>query len=133
MNSTYLPWGDEFYEQIHRLPMGSSLSPILTEIYITELEEKALQTATVKPTCWYRKVYDTFVILQPDHDPTQLLIHLNNQHPCIKCTMESEQNKKLPFLDVLVSLTSSNHLQTTVYRKPSHSDQYMQYNSKYAG
>ncbi|XP_046549233.1 uncharacterized protein LOC124259180 [Haliotis rubra] len=45
--------------------------------------------------------------------------------------METEQNNQLPFLDVLVSHTTSNHLQTTVYRKPTNTDQYIHYNSNH--
>ena len=111
--------------------MGSPLSPILTEIYMTDLEEKALLTSPIQPMCWYRKVDDTFVILKPDNDPHQLLDHLNNQHPRVKFTMEAENNNQIPFLDVLVSRTDSNQLQTSVYRKPTHTNQYVHYQSNH--
>ncbi|XP_067650992.1 uncharacterized protein [Haliotis asinina] len=127
INSTYFTWGDAIYEQVHGLPMGSPLSPILTEIYVTDLEDKALETAPFKPSCWYRNVDDTFVVLQPEQDPIQLLAHLNELHPRIKFTIEAEHNNQLPLLDVLVSRTSCNQLQTSVYRKPTHTDQYIHY------
>ncbi|XP_067682687.1 uncharacterized protein [Haliotis asinina] len=131
INSTYFTWGDAIYEQVHGLPMGSPLSPILTEIYMTDLEDKALETAPFKPSCWYRKVDDTFVVLQPEQDPIQLLAHLNEIHPRIKFTTETEHNNQLPFLDVLVSRTSCNQLQTSVYRKPTHTDQYIHFKSNH--
>ena len=68
INSTYFTWGDVIYEQIHGLPMGSPLSPILTEIYMTDLEERALASSPVTPICWVRKVDDTLVILKPEDD-----------------------------------------------------------------
>ncbi|XP_067653189.1 uncharacterized protein [Haliotis asinina] len=64
INSTHFTWGDAIYEQVHGLPMGSPLSPILTEIYMTDLEDRALETAPFEPSCWYRKVDDNFVVLQ---------------------------------------------------------------------
>ncbi|XP_071099207.1 uncharacterized protein [Haliotis cracherodii] len=77
ISSTYFTWGDEYYQQIPDLPMGSPLSPILTEIYMTHFEQQALTTSPIQPICWYRKVDDTFVILKQDQDPTLLLQHLN--------------------------------------------------------
>ncbi|XP_067671794.1 uncharacterized protein [Haliotis asinina] len=131
INSTYFTWGDDIYEQIHGLPMGSPLSPILTEIYMSDLEEKALLTSPFQPMCWYRKVDDTFVVLKPDNDPLELLNHLNKQHPTVKFTMEAETNNQIPFLDILVSRNHSNQLQTTVYRKPTHTNQYVHYQSNH--
>ncbi|XP_071096222.1 uncharacterized protein [Haliotis cracherodii] len=59
ISTTYFTWGDEYYQQIPGLPMGSPLSPILTEIYITHFEQKVLATSPIKPICWYRKVNGT--------------------------------------------------------------------------
>ncbi|XP_067661013.1 uncharacterized protein [Haliotis asinina] len=94
---------------------------------MSDLEEKVLLTSPFQTMCWYRKVDDTFVVLKPDNDPTELLNHLNKQHPRVKFTMEAETNDQIPFLDILVSRTHSNQLQTTVYRKPTHSNQYVHY------
>ncbi|XP_046544213.1 uncharacterized protein LOC124254335 [Haliotis rubra] len=101
ITSTYFTWGDDYYEQISGLPMGSPLSPVLTEHYMTSFEQQALSTSTNKPTCWYRKVDDTLVILCQDQDPAALLQHLNQQHPWVQFTVETESNGQLPFLDVL--------------------------------
>ncbi|XP_046555651.1 uncharacterized protein LOC124264915 [Haliotis rubra] len=110
--------------------MGSPLSPILTEIYMTHFEEEALASSPIQPVCWYRKVGDIFVVLRKDQDPTSLLQHLNTQHSRIKFTMETENDNKLPFLDVLISRDPCNKIQTAVNRKPTHSDQNIHFNSK---
>ncbi|XP_048246379.1 uncharacterized protein LOC125377366 [Haliotis rufescens] len=128
ISSTYFTRDDEYYQQIHGLRMGSPLSPILTEIYMTHFEQQDLTTSPIQPICWYRKVDDTFVILKQDQNPTLLLQHLNQQHPRVQFTIEIEKDNQLPFLDVLVCRNSANRIQTSVYRKPTHTDQYIHFN-----
>ena len=110
--------------------MGSPLSPLITEIFMTSFEESALSTSPFQPLCWYRKVDDTFTILDPDHDPTVLLDHLNRQHPRIQFTMETEDQQKLPFLDVSLK-NCPDKIISSVYRKPTHTDQYIHYLSNH--
>ncbi|KAK6178378.1 hypothetical protein SNE40_013173 [Patella caerulea] len=97
---------------------------------MTSLEEKALQSSPITPICYYRKVDETFVMLKVEDDPNCLLQHLNNQHPRIKFTMEKENCGIIPFLDVLVNRNGST-IQTSIYRKPTHTDQYIHYQSNH--
>ena len=62
-----------------------------------------------------------------DQDPTPPLHYLNDQHPRVKFTSDTEIKSKIPFLDVLVS-RENNQLQTSVYRKPTHTEQYINFN-----
>ena len=69
---------------------------------------------------WLRYVDDTFTAVR--HDEIDAFhYHLNEQNTDIHFTWEVEENGKLPFLDCLVS-RDDNSLQTTVYRKPKHTD-----------
>ncbi|XP_071110676.1 uncharacterized protein [Haliotis cracherodii] len=119
ITSTYLTWQDKIYQQTHGLPMGSSLSPLITEIYMTDLEETALHTSPITPLCWFRKVDDTFVILQPEHDPKTLLNHLNAQHPRMQFTMEEEVERQLPFIDLKTELNHLHHVFTNFNNYPT--------------
>ncbi|XP_046581977.1 uncharacterized protein LOC124289396 [Haliotis rubra] len=74
----------------------------MTEIFMTHLEEKALETYPITPLCWFRKVDDTFVILKPGSDPKALLDHINSQNPRIQVTMEEESNLKKGIISNLV-------------------------------
>ena len=48
----------------------------------------------------------------------------------IKCTVESNlQEGAIPFLDTIVKPEADNTLLLTVYRKPTHTDQYLQWDS----
>ncbi|XP_067687024.1 uncharacterized protein [Haliotis asinina] len=98
---------------------------------MTSFEKQALSTSTIKPTCWYRKVDDTFVILRQDQDPATLLQHLNQHHPRVQFTLETETNGQPTFLDVLVTRAPDNKIETSVYRKPTHSDQYIHFDSNH--
>ena len=53
------------------------------------------------------------------------LQHLNQQHPSIKFTMETEEDHKIAFLDVGISRNPDGSLHHNVYRKPTHTDQYL--------
>ena len=41
-------------------------------------------------------------------------------------TIETENNRKLSFLDVLITRVEDEKLEFTVYRKPTHTDRYLQ-------
>ena len=56
--------------------------------------------------------------------------HLNSIDPHIKFTIELPGTDGLPFLDTLTKPTP-NSIESTVYRKPTHTDRYLDYNSNH--
>jgi hypothetical protein len=69
---------------------------------------------------------DTFMVWPHGKDKLQeFLKHLNNIHPDIKFTLEVEQNKTLPFLDVLVSRRPDGSLEYSAHRKSTHTKLYL--------
>ena len=56
---------------------------------------------------------------------------LNSIEP-IQFTVERETDGKLPFLDTCVQRTTDGKLETVVYRKPTHTDKYLSFNSHHA-
>jgi len=59
------------------------------------------------------------------------LNHINSIHPNIQFTMKIENNRKLPFLDVLITRAEDKKLEFTVYRKPTHTDRYLERTSNH--
>jgi len=108
--------------------MGSPVSAVIANLSIEEFGERAIATATYKPKIWKRYVDDTFTVLGNDCVDS-FLQHLNSQQPAIRFTMEIEKDNTIPFLDTSVSRDSNGLLTTTVYRKCTHTDQYLAYDS----
>ena len=68
----------------------------------------------------------TFII-QQEGQKQAFLKHIDKVDPAIKVTVEGNQgNGNIPFLDNVVKPEADNCLSITVYRKPMHTDQYLQ-------
>ena len=111
--------------------MGSPISPCIANLFMEEFEVKALRSCSNPPTLWLRFVDDTFVITKAEHSKP-LLQHISNQDPHIQFTVEEPtQQGTLPFLDTIVSIEPSNTFTTSIYRKPTHRDQYLNWDSNH--
>ena len=129
LRSTYFKCLNKFYEQTDGAAMGSPLSPINANLFMEHLEEEAIQSAPFQPAVWTCYVDDTLVIWQHgEEELARFHQHLNQQSPNIQFTMEREKEGRIAFLDVLVS-RDGDHLSTSVYRKPTHTDRYIPFNS----
>jgi hypothetical protein len=130
LNNTYFTFEGQMFKQVQGAPMGSPLSPVIANLFMTSLEERALTEAPLKPTLWLRYVDDTFVIWQHGrHELDIFLQHLNKMHVDIKFTMEVEVEDRLPFLDVLILKKPDGSLGHTVYRKATHTNRYLRADS----
>ena len=59
--------------------------------------------------------------------------HINSMDPAIRCTVEGTQdNGAIPFLDTLVTPIADNSLSVKVYHKPTHTDQYLQWDNHHS-
>ena len=130
LTHTYFFFQGKYYEQVQGAAMGSPISPLIANIFMEEFEVKALQSFPNPPSLWLRFVDDTFVINKAEHSQ-DLLLHINNQDPHIQFTVEPTQQGSLPFLDTLVTIQPDNTFNTSVYRKPTHTDQYLHWDSNH--
>ncbi|XP_072044617.1 uncharacterized protein [Amphiura filiformis] len=86
-----------------------------------------LENSTIKPKIWLRYVDDTFVILRKA-ETESFFQFINDQNPHIRFTCEPEANRHLAFLDTKITRKESGSLDVTIYRKPTHTDQYLHFN-----
>ena len=72
---------------------------------------------------------DTFVI-HKEANKQSFLQHINSVDPAIRFTVEdNKEDGSIPYLDTIVKPEADGSLSITVYRKPTHTDQYLQWDS----
>ena len=127
--NTYFLFQGQFYEQTQGAAMGSPVSPVVANLYMEFFEHRALTSAVDHCSLWRRYVDDTFVILQQSHRE-EFLQHINSMDASIQFTTEeAKQDGSMPFLATLVTPQDDGTLTTSVYRKPTHADLYLQWDS----
>ena len=71
----------------------------------------------------------TFVI-HKEANKQGFLLHINSVDPAIRFTVEDNKaDGSIPFLHTIVKPEADGSLSITVYRKPTHTDQYLQWDS----
>ena len=106
--------------------MGSPLSPIVANLILEYFEERAINELPHKPRWWLKFVDDVFSNWPHGEDKlVEFQKHLNNQCDSIKFTLEREEDKSLPFLDVLITKKIDGSLSHQVYRKKTHTNIYL--------
>ena len=127
LTNTYFLFQGTYFEQVQGAEMGSLIHPLIANLFMEELEVKALSTCPYPSSLWLRFLDDTFVIIKAEHSQA-LLHHINSQDPDIQFTVEPTQGS-LPFLDTLVTIEPNNTFSTTAHRKPTHKDQYLHWDN----
>ena len=128
LEATYLAFEGKVYWQIHGTAMGSPVSVVVTNLVMEDVEQEALSTFHTPPRFWRRYVDDTCTAL-PSNLVDSFHDHLNSIDPCIQFTIERESDGQLPFLDILLNREEDGSISTSVYRKATHTDQYLCFHS----
>ena len=103
----------------------------------------ALAKAKNPPRWWKRYVEDTYTVLRKDQDQS-FTEYLNMVDEDIKWTtegevvkevevegMENRMERGLAFLDTLSVINEDGTIKTRVYRKETHTDQYLNFQSNH--
>ncbi|XP_047984696.1 uncharacterized protein LOC125225163 [Leguminivora glycinivorella] len=130
LEGNYFLYHGQFYLQVDGVAMGSPVAPVIANIWMEHFEELALRSGPPVITLWKRYVDDVFCILRGSSDTVERFVdHLNSIHPKVKFTFEMESDRSLPFLDVKLKAKPDGTLAHSVYRKPTHTDRYLQASS----
>ena len=115
LNHDYFKYDGDHYKQIFGCAMGSPISPVLADLVMEEIEETAISTFPHPPKWWFRYVDGSHSCLRKDQ-VDQFHKHLNSINPNKQFTLELENThvKGLSF-------------QMNVYRKPTHTDRYLDF------
>ena len=128
LTTTYFRFDNTYYIQTEGAAMGSPVSPIVANLFMEHFEQQALTSYSHPPRIWGRYVDDTITIIHKDHIDS-FTNHINSIHPSIKFTTEHEHNHTLAMLDTLISRKQDGSLSFSIYRKPTHTDHYLQFSS----
>ncbi|XP_072043299.1 uncharacterized protein [Amphiura filiformis] len=126
--TTYFVFRGQIYRQRFGTAMGSPVSAIFAEFCMEFLDQQAIATVPMdcRPILWKRYVDDVLEIIK-EGSVEKLTEHLNQTEPTgnIKFTHEPERNKQIPFLDTLIIRKPDGSVKLLIYRKPTHTDQYL--------
>ena len=78
------------FRQIDSVAMGSSLGPILANIFVGYYENSLLSLDNSKPLAYYRYVDDVFAIFPSKNNVNNFFTLLNKMHKCIVFTVKEE-------------------------------------------
>jgi len=117
------------YKQTFGTPMGSPISPIIADIVLQDLENKALEKLKFTP-CFYLRYVDDIVLTLPSLEYNHTLNIFNSFHPRLQFTMETEINGVLNFLDLTLILTN-NYIKFDWFHKDTFSGRYLNFHSNH--
>ena len=102
------------------------MSPLVANLYMESFEVEAIRSAPYPPYLWKRLVDDTFTIIGSSQK-NEFLEHINSIDKHIQFTAEDQRSDgTMPFLDKLITPGEDGGLSTSVFRKPTHTDIYLQ-------
>ena len=107
--------------------MGGPVSSITAEIYMQAHERTAITTILHPLKGWEPIFGDVYFILKRGRLES-FFHHINYLHQNIEFTMEEQSNGELALLDTLLK-RNNGEISVMVYRKPTHTDQYLHYSS----
>ena len=126
LDNSYFEFNGDFYQQDSGGTMGSPLIVELSEIRTGETEQHALATSPNPPHTYKHFVDDGIGTFKDRQHADNFLAYLNSLNPDLQYTIEHPSpDGTLPFLDVLIHPDKS----TSIYRKPTHTNLYVKYNS----
>nr|CAH8861290.1 unnamed protein product [Trichobilharzia regenti] len=88
------------YRQTHGVAMGSPLSQVLADIFMSNLDKTKLKHAIDKTTPYCLYVNDTFVVCNNESHASYLLRLFNDAHTNTEFTIEHENDGKFHFFDI---------------------------------
>jgi hypothetical protein len=121
------------FQQINGTPIGKAISGPIAGIYMNWFESTFVlrEELQFKPVLWKRMRDDILLIWNQDSEKlSEFIEYLNGKEPRIQFTVEKEVNGSLPFLDLLI-MREEDKIMTKVYRKPSHTQRYINWRSNH--
>ena len=128
LTTTYFKFRGQIYQQDHGCAMGLPVSPIIANLYMENFEVRAITSAAHPRVSGCDTLTIRLLLLRKTvHNSSPITSTVWTPH--IKFTNDPENEGTLPFLDTLVKRQADGSVKVSVYRKPTHTDQYLAFES----
>ena len=124
----HFSFNDVIYKQVDGVAMGSPLGPVIANVFMVALENDLVPKISEKIGLWQRFVDDTFTFIK-EKEVENVKSILNSFHEDIQFTHEIEKHCNIAFLDVSVTRKRDGTFLTSVHRKSTDTNIYMNWNS----
>ena len=128
LDATFVCFRKKYYQQTFGTAMGSPVSVTVANLVTEEIEKTALSTFHLPLRFWKRYFDDTCTAVSKDQ-VSELHQHLNDVNPNIQFTVEREEEGHLSFLDIHLTHNQDGSVDTSVHRKKTHMDRYLNFKS----
>jgi len=126
LDNSYFEFNNTHYSQDSGGTMGSPLIVVLAEIRTYDQESTALLNCPDPPRTYIHFVDDGLAPFRDRQHADSYLTYINSLNTDLQYTIEHPRpDGSLPFLDILIHTDKT----TSVYRKPTHTNLYVKYNS----
>ena len=135
LKNNYFKFNGKMWHQLVGTTMGSNVSVIFAILFMAYLETHIYHNvrqmypqdyAEYLIKAWKRFIDDCFLIWNKKFDFTPFFYMVNNLDPSITFTKE-EDNKALPFLDIMIIKNHDNTIATDIFYKPTNSHRYLDF------
>ncbi|XP_062541027.1 uncharacterized protein LOC134209061 [Armigeres subalbatus] len=106
--------------------MGNPLSPTIADMVMETLLNNVM-TKISFPVPVIRKYVDDLILALPTEKVLEVLDIFNKYNPNIQFTHETEENCRLPYLDMIVVRLSDQSIKTEWYQKPIASGRFLDF------
>ena len=124
----FFTFNDKLCKQIDGVAMGSPLGLTSANIFLGNLGNSVFDHSSPShPKIYFRYVDDVFAVFDDNPAVDSFLNVLNNLHNNIKFTVE-KSTASIHFLDVDVKVNNDGTFKTCVWRKPTHTGLFLNFN-----
>ena len=112
--------------------MGTIAAPSYATFFMGSFEEKFIYSAILADCLFYCRFLDDIFLICTFQEPTfnNFITDLNTTHESIKFDQEKSKTQ-IAFLDTVVYIDKERRIQTTLYKKPTDTSNYLHFQSSH--
>jgi hypothetical protein len=114
----YFSFQEKSFHQIRGLPMGKAWAPVVACIYMEEWECSLWKLLGFEPVMYVRYIDDIFAVFRCRADAEKFIAAANVHDINIRLS-DTSIGRSVHFLDLHISLSTLNRIETSLYRKES--------------